>query len=118
MNIDDSATNIEYVLDLSIDVLNIYGASLDNMAGGAGTKTVTLTSQQRGGVFVMAREIYKKFPKDAGTTAAHSALSVTESDILKDKELMELAETIGNRLEAASYTDIPFIVATDTSGID
>ena len=50
MNITISAEHAEAILDGAIDVLNIFDCQLVNMTGDAGSKTVTLTSKQRGGV--------------------------------------------------------------------
>ena len=113
MHITTSVTALEYVLDLAIDMLNIYGASLSNMSGGP-PKTVTLTSKQRGGVFVIAREVYEKFYKDSAT-ATGFGMSITVIDLLRDTAFVELCETIGKKLTAG--TDIPFVIAEDTSGI-
>lgn len=117
MDISDTTTKIEYVLNLAIDCLNIFGAELSNMSGDAGSKSVTLTSKQRGGVFIIGREIYKKFFKDAGTSASLSPMAVSVGDILNDTDLAELCEKIGDKLEAAGE-GIAFAVAHDTSGIE
>lgn len=58
-----SDTNAEYMLDLAIDVLNLYGADLSNMTGAAGSKTVNLESKEKGAVFLVARAIYYGFYK-------------------------------------------------------
>jgi len=56
---DISAANTETLIDWAIDLLNLYGnVSISNMSGVAGSKTVTLTSKQRGAVFFVARSIY------------------------------------------------------------
>jgi hypothetical protein len=117
MNVDTSTTNLEYVLDLAIDSLNIFGAELSNMSGTAGSKTVTLTSKQRGGVFIIAREIYQKFYKDAGSHATISGLSLSASDLLTDDAFYGLCEKIGHKL-ASTSEGIAFTVTEDTSGID
>lgn len=58
-DIDVSAANTENLLDYAIDLLNVYGnLSISNMSGAAGSKTVTLTSKQRGAVFMVARALY------------------------------------------------------------
>lgn len=113
MGITDSATNMEYVLDLAIDTLNLYGAeSIDNMSGGAGTKTVTLTSRQRGGVFHLARVIYFEFFKDR-RSASGGGINVTAIELLANPTVMSAVEKIAKKLST-----VDFHVAEDTSGIE
>lgn len=114
MNLDTeiSDTKAEYVLDLAIDTLNIYGASLSNMTGAtAGSKTVTLTSKQRGAVFQAARVIYYGFFKEI-ESAGVGPLTVTTTDLASNPALIALIKEIAKRLAS-----VPFVVAHDTSGI-
>lgn len=56
---DITAVKTEALLDQAIDLLNLYAnQSISNMAGSGGSKTVTLTSKQRGAVFEVAKAIY------------------------------------------------------------
>lgn len=114
MNITTSDEDLEYVIDLAIDALNIFGAALSNMSGTAGSKTVSLTSSQRGGVFMVAREVFEKFYKESGT-ASIAGMSVSVSDLLNDKDVLDLLERIGEKL-GASTEGIPFKIAEDTTG--
>jgi len=58
---DISAIKTEALLDQAIDLLNLYAnQTLSNMAGTAGSKTVTLTSKQRAAVFEVAKAVYYK----------------------------------------------------------
>lgn len=116
MNITTSSEHVEYVLDLAIDALNIFGATLSNMSGAAGSKTVSLTSSQRGGVFMVAREVYEKFYKDSGSSSV-AGMSVTVSDILNDADILDLLERIGEKL-GASTEGIPFKVVEDQTGYE
>jgi len=112
MNISDSTTNIEYVLDLAIDTLNLYGAeSIDNMAGGP-PKTVTLTSKQRGGVFHLARVIYHEFFKGRETVAV-GGMTVTAIELLVNPTVTSAVEKIAKKLST-----VDFQVGEDTSGIE
>jgi len=114
-----SDENLEAILDLAIDSLNIFGASLSNMTGTAGTKTVDLTSQQRGAVLIVAREIYNKFYKGAGTATATGGFTVTVGDLLNDNDLAALLEKLGEKLAMSSTSvGVAFSVAEDTSGIE
>ena len=112
MNIDDSATNMEYVLDLAIDTLNLYGAeAIDNMSGDAGSKTVTLTSRQRGGVFHLARVIYHEFFKHKKSVNV-GGVTLTVTDLLSNPTVMSAVEKIAKKLST-----VDFHVGEDTSGI-
>jgi len=56
---DVSAIKTEALIDQAIDLLNLYAnQSISNMAGTAGSKTVTLTSRQRAAVFEVAKAVY------------------------------------------------------------
>ena len=64
---DIPAVNTENLLDWAIDTINLYGnTAISNMTGVAGSKTVTLTSRQRGAVFILAKFLYPSYrgPKD------------------------------------------------------
>ena len=123
MHITDTPTQMEYVLDLAIDSLNICGTNLSNMSGEAGSKTVTLTSKQRGGVFQVAHKIYYTFWKPAGTgggtseawsVGGLSGSATTTTDIMSNPEVWGLVESIGAKL-ASTSEGIAFIVAEDSS---
>lgn len=112
MGITDSTTNMEYVLDLAIDTLNLYGAeSIDNMSGGP-PKTVTLTSKQRGGVFHLARVIYFEFFKDR-RSASGGGINVTAIELLANPTVMSAVEKIAKKLST-----VDFHVGEDTSGLE
>ena len=112
-----SDENAEYILDFAIDLLNIYDVQLSNMSGSAGSKTVTLTSKQRGGVFLVARAVYYSMFKELENVNIGS-LSVDATDLLSNPTVVKVLEDVANRLQVDDYTRIPFIVATDESGID
>ena len=112
MNINDSLTNLEYVLDLAIDVLNLYGAeAIDNMAGSGGSKTVTLTSRQRGGVFLLARVIYHEFYKHKKNVSV-GGVTLTVTDLLSNPTVMSTVEKMSKKLST-----VDFLVGEDTSGM-
>lgn len=111
-----SDTDAEYILDMAIDLLNVYDVQLDNMAGLAGAKTVTLTSKQRGGVFLVARTIYYAMYKNVQAIGI-GGLTVSASDLLSNATVVKTVKEVANRLCSDNYTRIPFTVATDESGI-
>jgi len=49
----------ENLIDQAIDMLNMHGLSISNMSGSEGSKTVTLTSGQRGAVLELGAMIYR-----------------------------------------------------------
>jgi len=107
-----SDTNIEYMFDWAIDTLNLYGAeAIDNMTGDAGSKTVTLTSRQRGGVFHVLRIIYEECYKGRDAVAI-GGLSVTAVELLANPTVMAAVEKIAKKLST-----VDFLVGDDTSGM-
>lgn len=116
MNLSITDEHAEYILDMAIDLLNIYDVQLSNMSGDAGSKTVPLTSKQRGGVFLVARSIYYSMYKTIESASA-GGLTVSATDLLANPTVMETVKEVANRLQADSYERIPFIVAIDDSGI-
>jgi hypothetical protein len=54
-----SATHAEEIIDLAIDIINLYSDSdVPNMTGTAGSKSVSVESKQKGAIFILAEEIY------------------------------------------------------------
>jgi hypothetical protein len=109
-----SATNMENIVNIAINVLNMFGAAtITNMnSGAAGSKTVTLTSKQAGAVFLTVRQIYDSFWKPRGTTVTQGQ-SVTLADVLANPTIVATIEKIASRL-----SEVAFVVAEDTSGIE
>lgn len=105
-----TATKAEYILDLAIDLLNVFDADLSNMSGSAGSKTVTLTSKQRGGVFAFARIVYYSFHRRIENLSI-SGVSLSVADLMSNPTVMQMAEKIALRLQIDDYTRIPFVVA-------
>ena len=112
MNLTDKPTDTqaEYILDLAIDTLNLFGATLSNMTGETpGSKTVTLTSKQRGAVFHAARAIYYGFFKEI-KVASTGGVTVSVTDLVSNPEVVKTIKEAAKRLEAKD-TGIPFVVA-------
>ena len=118
MNLSDTTTVIEPIIDLAIDCLNIFGCDISNMAGVAGAKTLTLTSSQKGGVFVVARTIYKSFYKNEdGSSGSLGQLSASTSDLMANPTIWQQIKDIANEIKASSSGTIAFVVGTDESGL-
>ena len=112
-----SDTNAEYVIDQAIDELNLWNANLTNLAGVAGSKTTTLTSKARGGLFKVARMIYMDYYTRKGTLSAGlGAMSHVTIDYTSKPHIEELIRKIAKQIQIDSYSRIPFVVAEDTTG--
>lgn len=109
-----SDETMERLVDVAIDTLNVLGAeTITNMNGGApGAKTVTLTSKQHGAVIFALRQIYLGvWKKPTATTTLGQSISV--SDVLANPTIVALLEKMAHRL-----SEVAFVVAEDTSGIE
>jgi hypothetical protein len=105
-----SDDNLEAILDLAIDTLNLFGAAIDNLTGDPAT--VTVTSKERGAVFISARAIYYAFYKGI-ESAVIAGQSITKSDIMSNTEVMNTIRQAAKRLE--QHEGVPFVVGEATS---
>jgi len=112
MNLTLTATQAEYLLDWAIDLLNAEGAGLSNMSGDAGSKTVTLTSSQRGPVFAVGRVLYYSGWLEVGTRSL-GGISDTGPNPMDNPAVLQMVKRYGRKLAS-----IPFKVAEDASGIE
>jgi len=112
MNLSLTATQAEYILDQAINELNVEGAGLSNMAGEAGSKTVTLTSKQQGAVFAVARAVYNSYWLEIGTRSL-AGVSDSAPDLRSNPVVDHMIKRYGRMLAS-----IPFKVGEDTSGIE
>ena len=109
-----STENAEGCLDGAIDLLNTFGAELDNLTGDTGSKTGTYTSKQAGAIMVMAQQIYSKhFKNAAGTSSA--TLGPAGIGYTSDTMLLTMAEKLAEKIKGGS--NIAFVVGNDTSGL-
>jgi len=118
MNLPDTITDtiIETILDLAVDTLNLFGAELSNMTGAEGSKTVTLTSKEKGAVFIAARAIkYGFYDPIAG--GAVESLSVSVSDLASNSVVMNTIKEAAQKLKEVEQkkSGIPFIVGEASS---
>jgi len=107
-----SATNSEIVLDGAINLLNTFGADIDNLTGVAGSKTGTYTSAQTGAIMTMAQKIYSKHWKNAANSSTNlGSMGVTYG---ADTELLTYAGKLAKALKTATTTgNIPIFVSND-----
>ena len=80
LHLEDAATNtdLENLIDGAIDLLNVYllkyGKSIGNMTGTAGSKTVTVTSAEKGAIIMVACSLYSRDYKTSGSQSESSSL--------------------------------------------
>lgn len=101
---DISAINVENVIDLAIDCLNLFGASVPNMGGTAGTKTITLESSQHAAVLLVARAVYYSFHKSL-IQVGLGGLTMTTTDLLKDPATLQLVKDCAEQLKISATGD-------------
>jgi hypothetical protein len=81
-----SDTNMEYLIDMAINLLNLRGAGdISNMSGSAGTKEVNVDSPTEGAIFVSCRAIYHSDP----TSFGFAGLNVSVGDVLSNPEVLK-----------------------------
>lgn len=82
---DISAIDTEYIIDYAIDMLNLYAnQSIARMAGTPGSKTLTLTSAQRGAVLMVARALYYEYRFNPIDTPGMRPLNPQDTPIVWD----------------------------------
>jgi hypothetical protein len=79
-----SATNMENLIDLAVDLLNLEGADLPNMSGTAGSKTLSVESTEKAAIFLAARAIYHSDP----TQFSLAEMNINSGDLLSNPEVM------------------------------
>ena len=97
-----STTIWETLIDGGINLLNTFGANINNLSGTIGSKSVTLTSAQAGAVMTMTQQIYSKHYKNAtGSNAVASTIGLTYNN---DGQLLSFARQLAWQLSARSFT--------------
>jgi uncharacterized membrane protein YgcG len=62
-----TATIAEYILDMAIHCLNLFGAEeMSTLSGTAGSKTRNVTTKEYGAILLVANQIYMSFYKGGG----------------------------------------------------
>lgn len=87
----------EAIINLAIDLLNLFGADLSRMSGTSGSKTVSLDSEERGAVLFVARDIYHSFFENP-TSASAGGVTLTALDIMDNPFFMSRITRIARRL--------------------
>jgi hypothetical protein len=102
-----SAANAEIIIDLAVDCLNLFGAEIANMSGTAGTKTLTATSAEKGGIILVARAIYDNFYRNLDNISIAS-LSISTPNVLGNENVLKIVQMVVPHL-----ADIPFYSYND-----
>lgn len=93
---DISVTNAEIQIDAAINLLNTYGAGLDNLTGAAGAKTGSYTSSQAGAIMTMAQKVYATRYKNADESNVQvSTVGVT---FPSNQQILSFARMLAFRL--------------------
>lgn len=109
MNITDadiSNTNAELVIDMAVHCLNLYGhgnLGIGNMAGTAGTKTLSVDSETKGAVYLVARAIWYGFYMHLESVAI-SSLSVSTPDLLGNPTVLDAVKEAAQLLVEADIS--------------
>jgi len=109
---DITAINAEKLIDLAIDMLNLFGAELDNMSGTAGTKTISLESSEHGAVALVVRAVYYGFYKNLDQAGAPGGFSISSQDLLKDPATLQLIKDAAASLKSGQGEDSDMQVMT------
>ena len=102
LNVSDSVTNLEYVMQLGIDALNIFGCNITNLTGAAGSMTTTLSSKQRGGVFMVSRVIYASLYMNASNNPSEQvgAINSSTADLMSNSTVWQMITDIAEQLKS------------------
>ena len=93
----------EDIIDLAIDMLNLYSsAGITRMAGPPGAKTLTLTSEQRGAVMMIARTIYLSFYKNIEPSSV-GGVAVSPADVLAIPAMTRLLTLAARKLTTKAF---------------
>lgn len=88
----------ERIIDLAIDMLNLYGAELPNMSGVSGSKTVEVTSPQKAAIMLVARAIFYSFMGDPGAWS-DSDQTISTSDLLVNTTVLSTVKEAAHILK-------------------
>lgn len=106
---------MEDLTDAVIDELNLNGLSISNMAGSAGSKTITLTSAQKGAVRRIFRVIYSSWYKNADNIQAGGVgnISLAFADLISQPETQKMITQTAALLKQQTL-DPPIYIANAT----
>ena len=100
-----TTTHGEIVMDQAIDHLNIYldkDNTISNLSGTAGSKTLSVSSRERGAINLVARMVYMSFLKQHGGSANMGSLGSSTIDLLSNPTSVAIIKEI---VEAITMTE-------------
>jgi hypothetical protein len=113
LDLDITVTQAEVVIDGAINLLNTFGAELDNLGGSAGSKTEDYTSAQAGAITTMSQKVYAKHHINPDQTSSSNLGPVGQS-FGTDTELLTYAKELATALKTATTTgNIAIFVSND-----
>jgi len=99
-----SYTNVEYIIDDVIDFINSEaGTSISNMAGVAGSKTVTVTGAQNAAIKLVLSVLLKETKYKISTSGNIGPVSSSESVGAQDPLFRKMFWSSINRLRGRSF---------------
>ncbi len=102
-----SATNAEYILTQTVDLIKLYGGeevSLSNLSGTAGSKSLSCTEKQRGAIYMAARNIYASIYKNAANTNVGGAVNISSTDLLSNPTVLASIKEAAILLREVNYS--------------
>lgn len=111
LNLPESATIQETLVDAAINKLNRYGApTITNMAGTEGSKTVTLTSKQQDAVLDVARIIYSSYYENADGTLNTNVggIGLSSQDMMSNPTVLQAIKDIARCLRDDG--ELPYLI--------
>jgi len=99
-----SLTNVEYIIDDVIDFINAEaGTSMSNMAGVAGSKTVTVTGAQNAAIKMVLPVVLKETKYKTSVSSALGPASMSESVGSQDRIFRDMFWRAISRLRGRSF---------------
>jgi len=108
-----TTTHGEIVTDQAIDHLNLYlddGDTISNLSGAAGSKTLNVSSRERGAIMIVARIVYMSFLKQHGTTANMGSLGSSTTDLMADPTSVAVIKEVAESLVKGEEEEIEVAV--------
>ena len=110
---DIAIADAEIVIDGAINILNTFGADIDNLTGTTPNMTGTYTSAQAGAIITLSQKVYAKHYTNPSQTSSVQ-LGPAGSGFGSDSELLTYAEKLAGALKTASTTgNIAIFVSND-----
>ena len=110
-----TTTHGEIVTDQAIDHLNIYlflndGDTLSNLDGVDGSKTLNVSSRERGAIMIVARIVYMSFLRQHGTTSNIGSLGSSTTDLMADPTSVAVIKEVAESLVKGEEEEIEVAV--------